>query len=267
MRARNLKPGFFKNEELGELAFEERLLFAGLWCLADREGFFENRPKRIAAEVFPFDDKITGSRIDKMLCNLMSRHVITLNDTHGYIPTFLKHNNPHPHEAKSTVLEKTKKTLINQCNDMSVTSNDISRQSRADIMTHDSLLMTHDSLLMTHDSPLSDVITSEAKNASLKRFEIFWRAYPKRIGKGAAEKSWKKINPDDDLLQTMLVSIANFEESEQWQKENGQYIPNPATWLNQKRWEDEIKEIAPISKLNHTQRAIIESERRERENG
>ena len=94
MRARNLKPGFFKNEELGELLFEERLLFAGLWCLADREGFFENRPKRIAAEIFPFDDKINGSRIDKMLCNLMSRHVITLNENYGYIPSFLKHNCP-----------------------------------------------------------------------------------------------------------------------------------------------------------------------------
>jgi hypothetical protein len=145
MRSRNLKPGFFKNEELGELDHSERLLFAGLWCLSDREGFFENRPKRISAEIFPFDEKITGLVISKMLCNLMSRHVITLNDTHGYIPSFLKHNNPHPHEAKSDVPEEIKKTLINQCNDISRQSNDISRQSRADIMNHESLLMTHDS--------------------------------------------------------------------------------------------------------------------------
>ncbi len=51
MRARGIKPAFFKNEELAELGTVAQLLFIGLWCLADREGRLEDRPKRIGAEV------------------------------------------------------------------------------------------------------------------------------------------------------------------------------------------------------------------------
>ena len=67
MRARNLKPGFFKNEDLAELPFEGRLLFAGLWCLADREGRLEDRPKRIKAEIFAFD----SVDVDKLLSSFV----------------------------------------------------------------------------------------------------------------------------------------------------------------------------------------------------
>ena len=52
-RARNIKPAFFKNETLVELPVETRLLFIGLWTLADREGRLEDRPKRIKMEIYP----------------------------------------------------------------------------------------------------------------------------------------------------------------------------------------------------------------------
>lgn len=119
MRARNIKPGFFKNEELGELKFEERILFLGLWCLCDREGFFEKRNKKIAIEIFPYDRSIDEEKIEKMLCNLMSRHLITCNDMYGHVIKFTEHQRPHPHEAKSDVPDDIKKVLLNQCHDMS----------------------------------------------------------------------------------------------------------------------------------------------------
>lgn len=65
-RSRNLKPGFFKNEALAECTPLARLLFVGLWCLADREGRLEDRPKRIRAELLPYDD---GS-VDDLLSEL-----------------------------------------------------------------------------------------------------------------------------------------------------------------------------------------------------
>jgi len=54
--SRIIKPGFFKNEYLVELPFEYRLLFVGLWMLADSEGHLEDRPKRIKMELFPADN-------------------------------------------------------------------------------------------------------------------------------------------------------------------------------------------------------------------
>ena len=53
MRARNIKPGSFKNEDLCEIEPLGRLVLIGLWCVADREGKLEDRPKRIKAELFP----------------------------------------------------------------------------------------------------------------------------------------------------------------------------------------------------------------------
>ena len=107
MRARNIKPGFFLNEKLAECDFKTRLLFIGLWCYADREGRFEWIPKRIEAAIFPYDKNVN---VEKCLCNLMSLHLIT-SYTHsnvkvGYIENFVKHQKPHPHEAKSDLPEK-----------------------------------------------------------------------------------------------------------------------------------------------------------------
>lgn len=74
------------------------------------------------------------------------------------------------------------------------------------------------------------------------RFDCFWQHYPKKVGKGAAEKAFSKVSPSDALLQAMLLAISQWRTSKQWTKNNGQFIPNPATWLNQRRWEDEIQE-------------------------
>lgn len=68
-------------------------------------------------------------------------------------------------------------------------------------------------------------------------FERFWAAYPKKTGKGDAFKSWKKNgHPGIDHIVAVLELA---KKSTGWLKENGEYIPNPSTWLNQKRWDDE----------------------------
>lgn len=75
-------------------------------------------------------------------------------------------------------------------------------------------------------------------------FEIFWRAYPKKRGRGPAEKAWAKIRPDDMLLGTMLAKIDQAKQTSQWMNDRGKFIPHPATWLNAKGWEDEYEEPA-----------------------
>ena len=70
-------------------------------------------------------------------------------------------------------------------------------------------------------------------------FERFWTAYPRKVGKGRAEKLFVRLKPDHRLLDTMLTAIKQAKGSEQWQRDQGRYIPNPSTWLGQRRWEDE----------------------------
>ena len=73
-------------------------------------------------------------------------------------------------------------------------------------------------------------------------FADFWKAYPKKQGIGAAEKAWKKIKPSEQLLGAMLFAISKQKRGRQWREG---YIPNPATWLNQRRWEDVVDDAPP----------------------
>jgi hypothetical protein len=103
LRARSLKPGFFHNEDLIELPFEYRLLFAGLWTVADREGRLEDRPKKIKLNVFPGDNV----DVDAGLQALHDRGFI-LRYTHGstryiQILAWKKHQHPHVKEGASTI--------------------------------------------------------------------------------------------------------------------------------------------------------------------
>lgn len=79
-------------------------------------------------------------------------------------------------------------------------------------------------------------------------FIDFWEAYPKKVGKQAAVKSFARAVKTVDL-QTILNAVEQQKHSAQWTRDNGQYIPNPATWLNQGRWDDEATEVqqAPVT--------------------
>jgi hypothetical protein len=83
-----------------------------------------------------------------------------------------------------------------------------------------------------------------APTALRERFERFWDVYPKKVAKDAAWVEFQKRNPGDDLTDEMITVIQQQRASEQWRKENGQYIPNPRTWLHQGRWQDEVPQAA-----------------------
>lgn len=80
-------------------------------------------------------------------------------------------------------------------------------------------------------------------------FQAFWSAYPRKTAKANALKAFEKLNPDGDLMKMMLGALSRWSKSEQWIKDNGQYIPHAATWLNGRRWEDELKGQEPERKL------------------
>lgn len=102
-RSRNIKPGFFINDQLAEIEPLGRLLFAGLWTIADREGRIEDRPKRIKVEVLPYDH----CDVDQLLEELHKRNFIIRYQIDGeryiQITNWKKHQNPHVKEKKSTI--------------------------------------------------------------------------------------------------------------------------------------------------------------------
>lgn len=79
-------------------------------------------------------------------------------------------------------------------------------------------------------------------NITTDRFEEFWSAYPKKIGKDKCRRWFASRKVDDILITTMLTTLDTQKKSTQWVKDNGQFIPHPYTWLNQGRWQDEIEQ-------------------------
>lgn len=85
-------------------------------------------------------------------------------------------------------------------------------------------------------------------------FEQFWAIYPRRVAKGDARRAWAKVPPD--LYSRILEAVRqNLAENDQWRRDGGRFIPYPATWLNQERWDDELTiSIAPLP--SSTARAV-----------
>ena len=80
--------------------------------------------------------------------------------------------------------------------------------------------------------------------ASPNDFNLFWDAYPKKESKKDAWEAWKRLNPSQEILAAILAGIGRAKTGDQWQRS---IIPHPATWLNGKRWEDEINTAALVS--------------------
>jgi hypothetical protein len=102
-RARNIKPGFFRNADLVELPMEARLLFIGLWTLADREGRLEDRPKQIKMDVFPADSVDCDALLDKLSETGMVVRYAVDGGRYLQVVNFAKHQNPHRDEKPSTL--------------------------------------------------------------------------------------------------------------------------------------------------------------------
>ncbi len=87
-------------------------------------------------------------------------------------------------------------------------------------------------------------------------FNEFWKEYPKKKSKGTAEKWWLKHRPSHELFSKIIISLINLKKSNEWTKDNGKYIPHPASWLNAKGWEDEIATDTSASLL-YTQKMVL----------
>lgn len=151
-RARNIKPGFFTNDVLAECSALARILFQGLWCHADREGRLEDRPRKLKAEILPYDECNT----EELLCQLESRGFI-VRYSHGaerfiQVVNFCKHQNPHVKEQESTIPAPC----------MSGAKPEVAG------LIVDSLNLIPDSLNLIPESPIPSVSVAEKKSTELE---------------------------------------------------------------------------------------------------
>ena len=223
-RARNLKPGFFTNELLAECPPLARLLFQGMWCHADREGRLENRPKKLKAEILPYDD----CDVPELLRALESRGFTRLytagNCQYIQIVNFTKHQNPHPREPKSEIPaeeSREKKFLA------------VENPEPAGPLPSSPVPLPPSPI--PHPPPKPPTGGRSVLNGHLEDFELWYAAYPRKVARGAAERAFAKaikIAAIEDLIAgaTRYAKAVSGKEPE--------FVAHPATWLNGKRWLD-----------------------------
>jgi hypothetical protein len=226
VRARNLRPDFFSNDRLGQCTPLARLLYLSLSCQADKSGRLEDRPLQIRARGLPFDN----CDCDAMLTELAAAGLIVRYDVNGLklieIHNFENDHNPHPNEKESD-LPGCDSGEIATCPDKSgkiATNREKQCTAPAD------------------PSPSPDPI-KRAPDPAWPGFDKFCDAYPRKTAKVQAQAAWKKLRPDDALLGQILKAIKRQKQSPQW-REEPKFIPYPSTWLNGRRWEDEVEPTA-----------------------
>ncbi len=205
-RARNIKPGFFKNEELVEIAFEYRLLFAGLWVLADRCGRLEDRPKRIKMELFPADNVDIDAGLEQLQeRGFLIRYEVE-NQRYIQVLNFERHQNPHKNEAPSSI------PAPEQHGASTVQAPEQHGGTHADSLIPDSLIPEEKPIGPSDDAPREK---KRESSGYTPEFEAAWRDYPKRKGGNSkldAFAAWKARIRQGRTPEEMHAGILRYAE-------------------------------------------------------
>lgn len=237
-RIRTIKPTFFTDEKIGNLLIQARLLFIGMWCMSDDYGVVKGNSAVIKAAVFPYDEGIRLKEVQQWLDALVeARMLIPFSlraESYYYIRTFDAHQKvDNPSKWRNCSEDELRKVLDSEHSlDSSEPSTVIHEPSR--VSPPKEKEEEEDKEMEEEDTPLTP------PGGIAGRFTKFWKAYPRRVGKGAAERIFLRLKVDDALLETMLNVIERAKHSKAWIKNGGEFIPHPSTWLNQKRWLDEV---------------------------
>lgn len=203
-----------------------QLLYFHLCMRADDEGFVGN-PKKIM--------RVTGASDDDYRILIAKRFVIVFESAVMVIKHWLIHNTIRMDRFGGTTYQD--------------------ERARLDVKENKAYTLKDgvDDDLATNRQPRGNRLEPQVKLSKDKirntddHFAQFWTVYPRKIGKGAALRAWAKIKPDEVLSPRIIQSVSEHLSDPQWKKDGGRFIPHPATYLNQARWEDEIQTRSTIT--------------------
>jgi len=256
-RIRYIKPEFFTDENIAELPMAARLLFQGLWCLADKAGRLEDRPKYIKAMLFPYDD-VDAEAMLALLDGGAKRFIRRYQaDGKAFIQiiNFEKHQKPHHTEKQSEIPNPPIEPESNRSLTVTPPLQDGKTPALMGMEKGMGKGSEASSAVAASDAPpATETPETTSTGASPEDFDTFWQAYPRKVGKAAAFGKWKSRKPP---LTEVLKALEVQKRCEQWQDIT--LVPHPETWLNQKRWEDDASAYAP-AKPKHDNHAYCEAD-------
>lgn len=229
MRARNLKPGFFKNEQLISLSPLHRILFEGLWCMADWKGRLEDRPGKLKIEILPGDQCDVNQMLDDLAA---ADHLIIRYQTGDQrliqITNFEKHQHisdkekqvkclPPPQGVQDEVKDDVGTKPESYRNRTSIkpesSQNDVGSPCSTALLPYCSTALPHTALLKKTQTS-SDSPKKPAKVCVYTpEFLEFWKIYPRKQEKGSAWRAWNArlkegAQPDQLILAARHYALS-----------------------------------------------------------
>lgn len=222
-RIRACKPDEGLDEDLQRLSWPARFAWHLLWCHADKAGRMEDRPKKIKAQIMPYDDGVDFDRLleEYVRGGFIYRYQV---EGKGYIQirSFEKHQRPHHTEPESTIPQ------MQGCNIPS----DPSDNGETTVVQPSGHGEAQDLNGLGNGKGNRKV---ERAALALEFAERFWPAYPRHDAKADAEKAFVKARGKVEL-EPMLAALERQKRG--WTETK--FIPYPATWLNGERWLDDV---------------------------
>ena len=220
MPNRIIKDSIHISEKVNEMTDFQFRLWVNLITYVDDFGRGDARPAVIKGACFPLRERLTNKDIEKALAGLAAIGCVGLYSVDGrpylYFPNWEKHQtirnqkSKHPAPTDGNLL-----TIENNCNQLNA------------------------NVPVIQSNPIQS--ESETKYNARSAFDVFWKAYPKKVNRRDAEKAFKTVNVSVD---TLVAAIEKQKQTKEWQKDNGQYIPYPATWLRRGGWENDTTLVA-----------------------
>ena len=220
MPNRIIKESIARSERVNALTDFQFRLWAHLLIYVDDYGRGDARPAIIKGACFPLRDRLSNKDIEKGLADLAGAGCVVLYQVDGkpylYFPNWEEHQRVRTKVSKYPAPEEG--SILPQ----SAADGGEVRRGAARIQS---------------ESNTESESRIQNPNDRAEDFERFWKEYPRKVNKQGALNAFLKIDED---IAVLLEALKNHKRSAQWTKDGGAFIPHPTTWLNQKRWEEEL---------------------------
>jgi len=246
MAFRKFNTGTWQDPWFESLSKDAKLLFVYLWTneTCNPAGMYKITQKRIL-----FD---CGIDITKHISELAPKVTWTPADTVIWVKNFFRHQRQNDKFSVAAVksiecLSPKYRHAFHDYNKEILDKDNIPPLTIPSLTETDTVTEAEADISVYGVGTDTNTIPTKVSNISSNHFDVFWKAYPRKVGKSEARKSWEKTKQKRPPIDIILTVIERQKRSDQWCKDGGRFIPYPARWLNQGRWEDEEVELHPLA--------------------
>jgi hypothetical protein len=218
-RIRTIKPEFFTSEDIVSLSPLARLLYIALWCESDKEGRLVWKPLTFKLRYMPGDD----CNINELCAEILDRGLVKLyGQGLAYIPSFAAHQHINPRESASQLPDHEDQPRVG------------TRQPRVSTGANPDVHAQ-----VGREGKGKEGIQRVGDAELPSGFASFWETWPtndRKQAKGKCLDAWKKASAERDAA-LVIDHVNSMKSSREWQKQDGEFVPAPLVYLNQRRWE------------------------------